>query len=142
ATAENEPVSTTRTRTPSAPKRSIDFLAGRKNHSSRCVLIAPMQEDHLENIADRRCASAGSSPRRSQPDPRRKARRPMSKLLAIVAILKSILVAASVAFARSDMLPVILISILFNLVQLGAKPGAQAAPRHTVEASRSHDEGR
>ena len=66
----------------------------------------------------------------------------MSKLLAIVALLKSIFVAASVAFARSDMLPVILISILFNLVQLGAKPGAQAAPRHTVEASRSHDEGR
>ena len=48
----------------------------------------------------------------------------MSKLLAIVAILKGILVAASVAFARGDMLPVILISILLNLVELGARPGA------------------
>jgi len=47
----------------------------------------------------------------------------MSKLLAIVTSLMAILIAASVAFARGDMLPVILISVLFNLVQLGAKPG-------------------
>ena len=33
----------------------------------------------------------------------------MSKLLAILATLKAILIAASVAFARGDMLPVILI---------------------------------
>jgi len=66
----------------------------------------------------------------------------MSKLLAIVAILKGILVAASVAFARGDMLPVILMSIVFNLVELGARPGAQAAPRNTVVASPSRDEGR
>ena len=46
----------------------------------------------------------------------------MSKLLAILASLKAILIAASVGFARGDMLPVILISILLNLTQLGAKP--------------------
>ena len=55
----------------------------------------------------------------------------MSKLLAIVGILKGILVAASVAFALGDMLAVILISILLNLVELGAKPGSSGrAARH------------
>jgi hypothetical protein len=53
----------------------------------------------------------------------------MSKLLAIVAPLKAILITASVAFARGDVLPVILISVLFNLGQLGAKPGAGRAAR-------------
>jgi len=43
----------------------------------------------------------------------------MSKLLAILASLKAILIAASVAFARGDILPVILISILLNLAELG-----------------------
>ena len=53
----------------------------------------------------------------------------MSKLLAILATLKATLIAASVAFARGDMLPVILISILLNLTQLGAKPiGGAARP--------------
>ena len=66
----------------------------------------------------------------------------MSKLLAILASLKAILIAASVAFARGDMLPVILISILFNLVQLGAKPVGQVLPEDTIVVSRSHDEGR
>jgi len=42
---------------------------------------------------------------------------------------KAILVAVSVAFARGDMLPVILISILLNLTQLGAKPMGQAVLR-------------
>lgn len=45
----------------------------------------------------------------------------MSKLLAIVVPLKAILIAASFALARGDMLSVILISALFNLTQLGAK---------------------
>jgi Na+/H+-dicarboxylate symporter len=66
----------------------------------------------------------------------------MSKLLAIVATLKGILIAASVAFARGDMLPVILISVLFNLAELGAKPGGQAVPQDTIVVSRSHDGGR
>jgi hypothetical protein len=56
----------------------------------------------------------------------------MSKLLAIVASLKAILIAASVASARGDFLPVILISVLFNLVQLGAKPVGQAEPRDNI----------
>lgn len=66
----------------------------------------------------------------------------MSKLLAIVAALKGILIAAGIAFARGDMLPIILISVLFNLAQLGAKPGAHAAPRDIILVSQSHDEGR
>jgi hypothetical protein len=53
----------------------------------------------------------------------------MSKGLPILASLKAILIAASVAVARGDMLPVVLISILLNLTQLGAKPiGAAARP--------------
>jgi hypothetical protein len=66
----------------------------------------------------------------------------MSKLLAIVAGLKAILFGAAFAFARGDMLPVILISVLFNLVQLGARPIGQAEPRDTIVVSRSHDQGR
>jgi hypothetical protein len=46
----------------------------------------------------------------------------MSKLLAIVASLKAILIVASVAFARGDMLSVILISVLFHLAELSANP--------------------
>jgi hypothetical protein len=66
----------------------------------------------------------------------------MSKLLATLATLKAILIAASVAFARGDMLPVILISILFNLAQLGAKPVGQAVPRDTIVVLRSDDDRR
>ena len=66
----------------------------------------------------------------------------MSKLLAIVTGLKAILFGAAFAFARGDMLPVILISILFNLVQLSAKPVGQVVPEDTIVVSRSHDEGR
>jgi hypothetical protein len=60
----------------------------------------------------------------------------MSKLLAIVAALKAILIGASIAFARGDMLPVILISMLFNLAQLGAKPVSQL--RDTIVISSDH----
>ncbi|WMT74734.1 hypothetical protein [Bradyrhizobium sp. Ash2021] len=66
----------------------------------------------------------------------------MSKLLAILATLKAILIAASVAFARGDMLPVILISILLNLTQLGAKPIGQAVPRDPVASPPSQDRNR
>jgi hypothetical protein len=66
----------------------------------------------------------------------------MSKLLAIVATLKAILIAASVAFARGDMLSVILISVLFNLAELGAKPVGQTVPRDSVAVSESNDRGR
>jgi hypothetical protein len=66
----------------------------------------------------------------------------MSKLLAIVTGLKAILIGAAFAFARGDILPVILISVVFNLVQLGVRPIGQAEPRDTIVVSRSHDEGR
>jgi hypothetical protein len=66
----------------------------------------------------------------------------MSKLLAIVTGLKAIPIAASVAFARGDVLPVILISLVFNLAQLGAKPVGQAVPRDTIVVSRSDDDRR
>ena len=64
----------------------------------------------------------------------------MSKLLAILASLKAILIAASVAFARGDMLPVILISILLNLAELRAKPAGHAEPRDPVVVPRSLDD--
>ena len=66
----------------------------------------------------------------------------MSKLLAILASLKAILFAASVAFARGEMLPVVLISILLNLAQLGAKPAGHAEPRVTIVVPRSPDDRR
>jgi hypothetical protein len=56
----------------------------------------------------------------------------MSKLLAMVAGLKAVLIAASVAFARGDMFCVILISVLFNLAGLGAKPVGQTVPDKMV----------
>jgi hypothetical protein len=62
----------------------------------------------------------------------------MLKLLALAASLKAILIAASVAFARGDVLPAILISVLFNLVQLSGKPVGQAE-RDTIVVPRSHD---
>ena len=66
----------------------------------------------------------------------------MSKLLATLATLKAILIAASVAFARGDILPVILISILLNLAQLGAKPIGQAVLRDSVASSPSQNRNR
>jgi hypothetical protein len=66
----------------------------------------------------------------------------MSKLLAIAASLKAILIVASVAFARGDMLSVILISVLFNLAELGAKPNGQMVPRDSRAVSQSDDCGR
>ena len=66
----------------------------------------------------------------------------MSKLLAVLASLKAILIAASVAFARGEMLPVILISILLNFAQLGAKPGGHAEPGGTIVVPRSLDDRR
>jgi hypothetical protein len=56
----------------------------------------------------------------------------MSKLLAMVATLKAILIAASVAFGRGDVLSVILISVLFDLAELGVKPVGQTVPRDSA----------
>ena len=61
----------------------------------------------------------------------------MSKLLAIAATLKAVLIAASFALARGDMLSVILISALFTLTQLVAGPSS--VQRDSMVASRSHD---
>ena len=66
----------------------------------------------------------------------------MSKLLAIAASLKAILIAASVALARGDMLSVILISVLFNLAQFGVKPIGQTMRRDTIVVLPSDDRDR
>jgi hypothetical protein len=66
----------------------------------------------------------------------------MSTFLAVAASLKAILVAASVALARGDMLSVILISVLFNLAELGARPAGQTVPRENMAVSQSDDRGR
>ena len=63
----------------------------------------------------------------------------MSKLLSVAAYLKAILVVSSFAFARSDMLPVILISALFSLAQLNAKSIDQAVLRDPIARSSSRD---
>ncbi len=63
----------------------------------------------------------------------------MSKLLAIAATLKAILIAASFALARGDMLPVILISVVLNLAQLGAKSSSERVQRDSMVATRNHD---
>jgi hypothetical protein len=65
----------------------------------------------------------------------------MSKLLAVALHLKAILVASSFALARGDLLPVIVISALFSLAQLNAKPIDQAVLRDPVESSSSRDRG-
>jgi Na+/H+-dicarboxylate symporter len=66
----------------------------------------------------------------------------MSKLLSIAAYLKAILVASSFGFARGDMLPVIVISALFSLAQLNAKPIDQAVLRDPVASSAIRDRSR
>ena len=64
----------------------------------------------------------------------------MSKFLAILATPKPTLIAASAAAARGEMLSVILISALFNLIHLGAKPPGERGQCDSMVASRSHDE--
>jgi Na+/H+-dicarboxylate symporter len=97
------------------------------------VILALQQtgDAHVSQVAFHSCDAV-----------RKKSGCPMSKLLAILATLKAILIAASVAFARGDMLPVILISILLNLTQLGAKPIGQAVLRDPVASPPSQDRNR
>ena len=66
----------------------------------------------------------------------------MSKLFSIAATLKATLVASSFAFARGDMLPVIVISALFSLAQLNAKSIGQTVLRDVVAISPSQDRSR
>jgi len=61
----------------------------------------------------------------------------MSRLLAIAATLKAVLIAASFALARGDMFSVILISAVFHLAQLGAKPSTEQVERDGIVASRN-----
>ena len=63
----------------------------------------------------------------------------MSKLLAVAAYLKAILVAFSFAFARGGMLPVIVISALFSLAQLNTKPIGQTKLRDPPANAPSQD---
>ena len=78
----------------------------------------------------------------SRRSPKKKSRCPMSKLLAIVATVKAILIAVSIAFARGEILPVILISVLFNLAELGGKPVGQTVPRDSMAVSPGDVRGR
>jgi hypothetical protein len=64
----------------------------------------------------------------------------MTRFLEVLATLKFTAITASAAFARGEMLPVILITVLFSLVQLGAKPvshAAQASPIVSPSTDRS-----
>jgi hypothetical protein len=61
----------------------------------------------------------------------------MSKLLALLSTLKAILIVAALMFATGETLPVILISLVLNLAELGAKPVSQTVPRDI--ASSNHD---
>ena len=55
----------------------------------------------------------------------------MSKYLALLATLKATLIVAAVKFATGDGLLVILISLLFNLAELGAETSrSDGATRH------------
>jgi Na+/H+-dicarboxylate symporter len=66
----------------------------------------------------------------------------MSKLLSVAAHLKAILVTFSFAFARGDMLPVIVISALFSLAQPNTKSIGQTVLRDPVASSPSQDRSR
>jgi hypothetical protein len=63
----------------------------------------------------------------------------MSKLLALLATLKAVLVLAAVTFATGGGLPVVLISLLFSLAEFGAKPVGQTVPRDVLSVSSKHD---
>jgi hypothetical protein len=61
----------------------------------------------------------------------------MAKFLGFLATLKITLITASVAFACGEILPVILISALFSLVQLNAKPAGGILPQGSAIISPS-----
>jgi hypothetical protein len=62
----------------------------------------------------------------------------MSKLVQLVAGLKAAFLLASVALARGEILPVILISLLFNLAHLSAKP--PTSQRDTIVILSNHED--
>ncbi|MGC1563344.1 MAG: hypothetical protein WA820_26350 [Bradyrhizobium sp.] len=61
----------------------------------------------------------------------------MTKFLGFLATLKITLITASIAFACGEILPVILISALFSLVQLNAKPVGGILPQDSAMISPS-----
>jgi hypothetical protein len=63
----------------------------------------------------------------------------MPKLLALLATIKAILIVPAVMFAAGERVPVILISLLFNLTESGAKPVGQTVPQDIVIVSSNHD---
>jgi hypothetical protein len=111
---ESEHISTM---TLSALTMSVDFP--QKSHRSfnekrayRAEAVAPFRRTMGRTGISGACCRNRSRPRRCQ----------MTRLLATLATLKSILTAASVAFARGDTCAVVLVSALLSLVQLGTKP--------------------
>ncbi|MGJ4941225.1 hypothetical protein ACQR1W_11690 [Bradyrhizobium sp. HKCCYLS1011] len=60
----------------------------------------------------------------------------MSKLIAIVASVKAVAFLAAIGVARGEMLPVILISALFNLTQIGRGPAGLIPARETLVVRR------
>ena len=66
----------------------------------------------------------------------------MSKLLPVATYLRATLVVSSFALARGEMLPVIVISALFSLAQLNAKPIGQPVLQQPVASSPSEDRSR
>lgn len=60
----------------------------------------------------------------------------MTKLLVIPVTVKATLIVASAALARGNTLPVVLISTLLTLVQIGARP---LAPLRATVISSGHD---
>ena len=62
----------------------------------------------------------------------------MPKLLALLATIKAILIVPAVMFAAGERVPVILISLLFNLTESGA-PVGETVPQDIVIVSSNHD---
>lgn len=65
----------------------------------------------------------------------------MTRFLATVTALKAIPITASVALARGNTLPVVLISTLLTFVQIAARPLSQS-PLPAAVISPSHDRTR
>jgi hypothetical protein len=63
----------------------------------------------------------------------------MSKLFAIATALKGTLIVASTGLARGEILPVILISALFSLAELGTKSAGQAVQQGAAVVSQNRD---
>jgi hypothetical protein len=63
----------------------------------------------------------------------------MPKIASVTAHLKAVLLASSLAFARGDMLPVVVISALFNLAQLNPKSISHKVAVDQITSSPDHE---